>query len=90
YSMEIPEDYADYFTHEYYIKFKCVATNSLDVNILISGFPVYCEFKINKVEENVDNNKIQKILNLITYFKYINFDILDRSDTSGKEFHFLR
>ncbi|CAG8608672.1 626_t:CDS:2, partial [Cetraspora pellucida] len=89
YSMEIPEDFKDN-QQNYYIKFKCVATNGLDANILISGFDVYCEFKINRVEENIDNEKIQKILEIITVYKYIDFDILDKNDTSGKEFHFLK
>ncbi|CAG8794912.1 15674_t:CDS:2, partial [Cetraspora pellucida] len=55
YSMEIPEDYDDFYSNEYYMKIKCVATNGLDAEILISGFPVYCEFKISDVINETDN-----------------------------------
>ncbi|CAG8830636.1 13858_t:CDS:2, partial [Cetraspora pellucida] len=89
YSMQIIEDYEDYYTHEYYMKVKCVATNGLDVWILISGFPVYCEFKINEENEQNDNTKILKILNFITSLNYTSWTI-DTKDVFGKKFHFLR
>ncbi|CAG8821965.1 2125_t:CDS:2, partial [Cetraspora pellucida] len=58
--------------------------------ILINGFDVYCDFKINKQEEKINESKIKTILDDITYQNYINFDISIRNDTNGNSYHFLR
>ncbi|CAG8827213.1 6931_t:CDS:2, partial [Cetraspora pellucida] len=64
---------------------KCVAINDLDVWILILGFSVYCEFKINNENEQNDKTKIQKILGFITSLNYASWTI-DTKDNKDERY----
>ncbi|CAG8449366.1 8827_t:CDS:2 [Cetraspora pellucida] len=91
YSMQIVEDHEDYYTKEYYMKIKCVATNSLDAYIFLSGFPVYCEFKINNgFDDGIDEKIVKEILNYISLTNYKDYRSVKREDILGNEFYFLR
>ncbi|CAG8846765.1 28556_t:CDS:2, partial [Gigaspora margarita] len=88
------QDYVNSQTDESLIKSKVVGTNNLHTYILISGFSVYFEIKINKVNDpkniKVDYRKVKDVYCEIK--NYQNAKVLDKTrvDLKGTPCVFMR
>ncbi|CAG8833430.1 28238_t:CDS:2, partial [Gigaspora margarita] len=86
--------YINLQTDEYLIKSKVVGTNNLHIYVLISGFSVYFEIKINEVDDpkniKVDYQKVKDVYCEIK--NYQNAKVLDKTcvDLIGTPCVFMR